>query len=291
MSETVYLHYTQAELDRAYNQRVWAQNADELLERWRQTAGEVQATHPGYEEIAYGSGANERLDLYRTSATPAPIHIHVHGGAWRFQTKDDGALVARAMTEAGMHFVVPEFDKLPDVRMPTMVEQLVRVVQWAYRNADAFGGDRDRILLSGHSSGAHLAAVLATLDWTRHDLPADVLSSLVCISGAYDLEAVMLSARRTYIDLSADEVDLLSAPRHVSGIRCPVWVLYGDGETPEFIRQAHAFAETLSTCGKLKALTEVAGCNHFEIYERMSDPTGPVFQAVTEATRASETAD
>lgn len=290
LSEAVFLNYSQAELDRAYDQRAWAPNADALIAGWKDRAGPAQAAHPGFREVSYGAGANERLDLYATSVPGAPIHVYIHGGAWRAQSKDDGAFVAETMTAAGMHFVVPEFDKLPDVRMPVMVDQLIGALRWVYQNAGTFGGNREQILLSGHSSGAHLAAVLATLDWRAYDLPADLLSGLVCISGAYDLEPVLLSARRSYIDLTASEADWLSAPRHVSAIRCPVRVLVGEKETPEFIRQAHAFAEILSADGKLQDFVEVPGCNHFEIFGQMGDPGSQVFGAIAASLTPEEPA-
>jgi len=287
VSGIVYLDYTQAELDRAYDQRAWAPNAGTLIERWRDAAGDARDSHPGYRELAYGDGPLERLDLY--AADPgAPIHVHIHGGAWRAQSKDDGAIAASAMTAAGMHFAVPEFDKLPDVRMPVMVEQLARAIRWIYQNASGFGGDRTRILLSGHSSGAHLAAVLATLDWQALGLPAAPFCGLVLISGAYDLEPVLISARRSYIDLTPDEADRLSAPRHADRIRCPVTLLYGDRETPEFIRQSRAFSEILAGTGRLKALIEVATCNHFEIFDRMADPDSDVFRAIADSLETSE---
>ena len=164
-----------------------------------------------------------------------------------------------------------------------MVDQLTRALVWVYRNAETFGGDRNRILLSGHSSGAHLAAVLATVDWSGIGLPADLFCGLVCISGAYDLEPVVISARRSYIDLTDEEVDRLSPRRHAEKIRCPVRVLYGDKETPEFIRQAHKFAEALRETGKLRSIVEIANCNHFEIFDRMADPNSPVFCAIEES--------
>lgn len=283
MRNTVFLNYTQDELDHLYDQRAWAPNAGAVLAGWRDAVAPARAPGTGYAEHAYGDGASERLDLYPASSAPAPVHIHIHGGAWRAQSKDDGAILAPAMTAAGMHFVVPDFDLLPGVRMPDMVDQLARMVGWVHAHAAGFGGDPDRILLSGHSSGAHLAAVLATLDWTAHGLPADVIKALVCVSGGYDLEAVLLSARRDYIHLSPQEAARLSPPRQADRIACPVWVLWGENETPEFIRQGTDFAAALARAGRLAGGGLVPGVNHFEIVGAMAVPSSPVHQAVVDA--------
>jgi len=289
--KTVFLDYTQDELDHLYDQRAWAPNVDAVLAQWRAAVEPARASIHGYAEHAYGDGPAEVLDLYPAACAGAPIHIHIHGGAWRAQSKDDGAILAPAMTAAGMHFVVPDFDLLPAVRMPDMVEQLARMVGWVHANAARLGSDPDRILLSGHSSGAHLAAVLATLDWPARGLPADIIKALVCVSGGYDLEAVLLSARRTYIHLSPEEADRLSPPRHADRIRCPAWVLWGEKETPEFIRQGEAFVAALERAGRLAGGGFVPGLNHFEIVGAMAVPGNPVNRAVADALAALDAAE
>jgi arylformamidase len=286
---TVFLDYSQEELDRAYDQKAWAPNVETLLAAWRDAVAPARATVPHYAEHAYGEGPAERFDLYAGARSDLPIHIHIHGGAWRAQSKDDGAVLAPAMVAAGMQFVVPDFDLLPAVRMPDMVDQLARAVAHVHRHARSLGGDPDRILLSGHSSGAHLAAVLATLDWSAYGLPANVVKALVCVSGGYDLEAVLLSARRTYIDLSPEEADRLSPPRHAGRIPCPVWVLWGEHETPEFIRQGEKFAAALEAAGRLAGRALVPGLNHFEMCDAIADTDSPVHAAVLEAVARTRT--
>ena len=109
------------------------------------------------------------------------------------ETGGDG--LVETVAACGVTFVALGFGVIPDVRLPVMVEQIRRGIAWLYANIARFGGDPDRIHLSGHSSGGHLAAVLLTTDWPKFGLPADVLKSGLCISGMYDLHPVMLSAR------------------------------------------------------------------------------------------------
>ena len=74
-----------------------------------------------------------------------------------------------------------------------MAEQVRRAVAWVRRNAQSFGGDPERIYVSGHSSGGHLAGVVLTTDWRKDfDLPADTVKGGLCCSGMFDLKPVRL---------------------------------------------------------------------------------------------------
>lgn len=269
MTDTVYLDYDQRALDRSFDQRAWARNASEVLERHK-VAGKIlrdgltlRADQP------YGLEADERLDVYVTHVASAPIHMHVHGGAWRWLCKGDVGLSAPLIIAGGRHFIAPDFSALPDATLPAVVEQLARAVAWVYENAKDFGGDRERIFISGHSSGAHLCAVLLATDMTRYGLPADVLKGGICISGIFDMEPVLLSARGSYVKLTRDESEQLSPVRQVHSIKCPVSVVYAEGDSPEFIRQSKQFHAALTMQGTSTELIEVSGVNHFEVSEAL----------------------
>ena len=266
VSSPVFLGYSQAELDRAYDQRVWAPDMEATLARCREAGARVRASAGMLADIPYGDGADERLDVFPASAG-APVHVHIHGGAWRIQGKHDASFMAPAITGAGMHFVAPHFTNLPGCRMPDMLEQLARALGWVYAHARAFGGDPDRILLSGHSSGAHLCAVLATRDWAARGLPADLVKAALCVSGTYDLTPVLLSARRSYIDLTPEEAEQLSPLYHAGAVRCPVIVITGARESPEFVRQGMAFARALRDADVDIELIHVPGADHFALNE------------------------
>jgi arylformamidase len=278
VSAAVFLHYTQQELDRAYDQRAWAPNAEAVIARYGEISRAVQARYPFTTE-RYGSGEDEILDIYppTMAAGPgasasldgkprAPVHVFIHGGAWRRLTKDESAFPAPAFVENGVVFAALDFSVIPKVRLPEMADQCRRAIVWLWRNAWRFGGDPERIHLSGHSSGGHLAAVLLTSDWTALGLAASPLRSGLCASGMYDLGPVLLSARSSYIQLDKAEEDALSPMRHLERVGCPIAVAVGEGETPEFKRHARDFVAALKAKVRPTAtLVEGKGLNHFEI--------------------------
>ncbi|WP_372617725.1 alpha/beta hydrolase [Falsiroseomonas sp.] len=221
-AQKVWLDYDQAALDAAYDQRAWCADVPAWLARYKADTEAARAKlRP--ETSSYGP---HLLDLYPARAPRRGLHLHVHGGAWRAQSREDAGFVAPALSAAGFDVAVPDFGALPATRMPDVVEELRRCV--------AFVTPRGPIHISGHSSGAHLAAVLAT------ELP---FASVTLISGAYDLAPVLLSSRRDYVRLTAEEADALSPLRHAARITAPVLIAWGTRESPEFIRQGEAMAE------------------------------------------------
>ena len=275
MRTKAFLDYDQAELDRQYDQRAWAPNAIEVINRYaadsetvRRRLGEPE-THP------YGEGRAATLDLFRAHRPHAPIHVFIHGGAWRTLGKRDSAFAAETFVRAGAHFVALGFELLPVATLDEMVQQVRSAIAWIFRNADRLGGDPKRIFVSGHSSGAHLAGTVVTTDWrAQFRLPPDVVKGALCISGTYDLEPVRRSARNAYVQLDAGMVDRLSPARHADNIACPVVVGTGEHESDELKRQARDFAALVERRGVPVRLIEGAGLNHFEIINTLASPFG-----------------
>lgn len=278
----VWLDMDQQALDDAYNQRKYASNAAQLGKRYAANSDELRARRGEPERFAYGKAEVEGLDVYRCGRGGAPIHIFIHGGAWRAGTARQYAFVGEPFLAGGAHYVVPDFSTVQDHGgdLAPLADQVRRAVAWVYANAGRFGGDARRIFISGHSSGAHLAGVVLTTDWKgQFGLPADVVKGAVLVSGMYDLKPVRLSSRREYVHLTDATEDALSAQRHLGMINAPAIVAWGTLETPEFIRQSSDFAAALKAAGKPVQTVVAPQYNHFEIIETLANPLSPLGRA------------
>lgn len=229
--------YDQAGLDAAYDQRVWAPDMAAWLARYRADTATARATlRP--ETLSYGP---HPIDLYPAQGPSRGVHLHIHGGAWRAQGREDSGFLAPAFCATGFTTAVPDFSLLPARRLPDVVAELRACVAWLR--------PRGPIHLSGHSSGAHLAAVLAT------EMP---FASVTLVSGIYEMAPVLLSARRAYVRLDAAEAAALSPIRHVAGLTVRPRMAWGTAESPEFIRQS---VEMAAACGAETFVLQ--GHNHF----------------------------
>ena len=80
----VFLDYTQAELDAAYDQAAYQPNIQQLRDRWISNSERTRSRVGLPERHAYGPTEVEKLDIFRAKApAPAPIFMFIHGGAWR----------------------------------------------------------------------------------------------------------------------------------------------------------------------------------------------------------------
>jgi arylformamidase len=281
----VFLDYDQAALDRAYDQTAWAPNMQQVLQR-RATASDAVRARLASRSFTYGPTDVERLDVYPTARPAAPIMIFVHGGAWRGGDARAQAYAAETFTQAGAHWVVPEFATVMDVGLDGMVAQVRRAVAWVAQHAASFGGDPTRIYVGGHSSGGHLAGNVLVTDWvSEFGLPADIVKGGLCVSGMYDLKAVRLSARSAYVKFDDRIEHELSPQRHLARLRTPVVVAYAEHDSPEFQRQSREFAAALTRVGRLERLLVGAGLNHFEIPETLARRDGLLGRAALELMR------
>jgi arylformamidase len=268
----MFLQYDQAELDRQYNQRAWAPNAAEVIRRYTERSERVRATLGAPHVFSYGTSSVETLDVYKTSAPGAPIHVFIHGGAWRLLGKRDSAFAAEIFVRSGVHFIALDFAQLPSVTLTEMVAQVRRATAWIFRNAQEFDGDPHEIHISGHSSGGHLAACVAVTDWaSEFNLPPHVVKSVICASGIYDLLPVRLSARNDYVQLDAHTEHALSPIRHLDHQSAPVFVACGALESDEFKRQSREFAVALGST-LAAPYAELHALNHFEVAETLANP-------------------
>jgi arylformamidase len=273
----VFLDYDQAELDAAYDQSVWAPNQRQVTGRYAVNSDLTRARVGSPRRFAYGPTEVEKLDVYSPKRGNAPIMVFIHGGAWRTGRAADYAFPAETFVRAGAHFVALDFAPVQDLggSLLPMADQVRRAVAWCWRNAASFGGDPNRLYVSGHSSGGHLAGVVAVTDWVRDfGLPADVVKGTMCISGMYDLAPVRLSARSGYVKFTDEMVRALSTVRYVDRIKAPMVVAYGTFESPEFQRQNREFAEALRAAGRPNLLVVGQGYNHFELPETLANPYG-----------------
>jgi len=263
--------------DAQYNNRARVPEAAEaLLPRWAQASALSRERMTCVLDEAYGSEPGETLDVFPARAPGAPVLVFIHGGWWRALDKSDHSFVAPAFVQAGAMVVVPNYALCPSVGIEQIVLQTTRALAWVWRHAARYGGNRNRIVVAGHSAGGHLAAMLLACRWktVADDLPLRLVHGALSLSGVFDLEPI----RQTTF-LAADLQLTPAAVRRLSPAffprpRGPLAALVGGLESEEFLRQNQLIRDQWgpSTVPVCKALP---GLNHFTVLHDLVDPAGP----------------
>ena len=247
MGEAIYREYDAEALYAQYNNR--AMIAPEVLAALKddqaRRADAFRAAARAEIDVAYGPHARERLDLFLPKAEKPPLFAFFHGGYWQWNDKEPFAFLCEGLVPAGAAFANIEYALCPDVSLTELTQQARRAIAYLWREADRFGYDRDRIVVSGHSAGGHLTAMMMATDWPAfgEDLPANVVAAGLPISGIYDLEAVRLTPLNDAIGMDEAEARALSPMFQPPATRGPMVVVYGGAESIEFHRQAESLVE------------------------------------------------
>ena len=112
-------------------------------------------------DITYlrANGVELKIDVYqsRNSDGPAPTFIYYHGGGWVGGSKESNVLRLLPYLEGGWAAVNVQY-RLGNVSLaPAAVEDSLCALRWVARNADQYGFDIERLVVSGNSAGGHLA--------------------------------------------------------------------------------------------------------------------------------------
>lgn len=115
--------------------------------------------------VRYTSGL--KLDIYQPEksgglfAKKKPVVIYIHGGGWVVGDRKRVYNMPSWLTSRGYIFVGLDYRKIPNTTIDGQVRDVTAAVAWARRNIRKYGGDPNRMVLMGHSAGAHLSALVA----------------------------------------------------------------------------------------------------------------------------------
>lgn len=282
MGAPIFLGYDQEALDREYDNRRKVADSPGYLAWYTRESAALRQEFEGRLDVPYGPSAAETLDIFPApGASTAPVQVFVHGGYWRALDKAEFSYVARAFRAAGAVTAAINYALIPTVDMDELVRQCRAALAWVYRHARSFGGDPERLFISGHSAGGHLVAMLMATDWPAFDgLPRDLIQGGVGISGLYDLEPIRLSFLNETLKLTPEQA-WRNSPIHLKPTCCgPLLLPVGGLEGPEYHRQTEELAAAWRRHGVAVEVMDMPGLHHFSIVGQLNDPASELSRAI-----------
>ena len=200
---------------------------------------------------SYGSHPQQKLRFYAApGARNLPLLVFVHGGSWRWGDPDDYGFIARALADKGFLVVLAGYRLEDEGRYPAMLEDTAAAVAEALRRAEEFGGDRSRVVLSGHSAGAYntVQVALEPKWFTEAGVPASSIKGVVGLAGPYDF--FPFDSDSTRASFGSVGAGAESQPiNHVRADAPPMLLVHGEQDTLVKPRNTRALAKALEEAG------------------------------------------
>ena len=225
------------------------------------------------------------------AAETVPLLAFVHGGYWQELSATESLFPAAACLARGWAYAAIDHTLAPLADLDAIVDECRRtvalLVDRASDPASDWGIDPDRIVLAGHSAGAHLAAMTAS-----GDPSGSGLAGLVLVSGIYDLEPLIgttVNARLGLDVATARRNSPLPAdpsPAGPTGLP-PTLVAHAVDDTDEFRAQSAAYAHHLASAGTAVTTLELADRHHFDVVLDLAEAGTVLGDAVDHLVRST----
>ncbi|MFW6026614.1 MAG: alpha/beta hydrolase, partial [Candidatus Woesearchaeota archaeon] len=140
--------------------------------------------------IKFGDEDRLKLDIYFSEdkvEEKKKVIFFVHGGSWKSNNKDQFQFIGKNLARRGYIAVLPNYRLVPENRYPTQIKDIAKALKWTEDTINEYGGDSKNIILSGHSAGGHLAALIGYSDkWqNKYNITKENIRSLVLLAGVY----------------------------------------------------------------------------------------------------------
>lgn len=238
-----------------------------------------------YETISYGDSFNDTYDIYGTELpADAPVFVYIHGGYWQMLDKNISAYCVAPLVTAGIKVIVVGYDLCPTVTLAELVEQITKFGEFLLKSPDYTKSQR--IILAGHSAGAHLVVCLIDKLLTKTSKPLRI-DTIYLISGVYDLSELQFTNNNEHNILSINDgnVDRLSPLKfdftEWQRQQITIRIYVGQFESPTFIRQSLELYLKLSNVTSGINIQVVQGYDHFQIVEDLSLGSYDLIKQVT----------
>lgn len=221
------------------------------------------------EEHSFGDDPSQSLAVYPCATPASPVLIFMHGGGWTNGYKEQMAFLAPAFNARGFTFISSSYRLAPAHVFPANFNDAADSVKLVWTLADRYGYDREALFVGGHSSGGHLASLLATrTDWQApRRLRSDVITGCAPISATFDftpgsggsVRPRFLGAQHVFNEVSASPLF------HIGVDVPPFFVTCGSEDFPHLIVQAEKFAMVARARGGHVESLSVEGATHVTV--------------------------
>ena len=239
-------------------------------------------------DLPYGTAKRNVLDVYRPMAAnlpdgPLPVVLQVHGGGWVIGNKaQQGQPLLSRLVPTGFVGVSVNYRLGPRSVFPAQLIDVKQAIAWVKEHVAEYGGDPDRIVITGGSAGGHLSSLAAltpneaAYQPTFEDVDTSVMACIDFYGPSDFTDRLGLRGRLSSYEVFlsrvvmpgklADHADLYAAMspiEHVNPGAPPFLVIQGELDVLVWREESEAFAEQLAAVSQQPVVYwEVPGAQH-----------------------------
>ena len=224
--------------------------------------------------------AKDTLDVFMPKdAVNVPVVVYFHGGGLQRGTKAIGTGLAKQLTARGIGVVSANYRLSPAFMHPAHMEDATAAFVWTKQNIQMYGGDPNRVFVSGHSAGAYLAALMS-LDPAylgAHGMKLSDIRGTIPISPFLYVEEKDVAPSRPKSVWGTDEAvwKKASVSPYVGPQKPPMLLIYADGDDPWRREQNDRLQAELMEHGNEVALEQIMDRTHGSVNSKMAEDQDP----------------
>lgn len=228
-------------------------------------------------DVPYGPDRRQRFDAYLPGTLGGPLLLFVHGGAWAAGDKRSAAILAkvRYWTARGFCVVSTNYRLLPRAHPLEQARDVALALAQVQQRAPGWAADSTSVVLMGHSSGAHLAALLTAEPALAREQGADPWRGTVCLDNpAFDVPALMAARHASLYDRAFGTNHAYwrtVSPLHVVARDARPLLAVCSTRGQAACAQAHAFAERATRSG-MKVQVQSVDLRHMDVHRQLGLP-------------------
>ncbi|GAX79308.1 hypothetical protein CEUSTIGMA_g6749.t1 [Chlamydomonas eustigma] len=242
-------HMTPEELRIAFNNELHCgpNAAAAKISSWAESSGVLRSLNPQHLNIPYGLRDRNKWDIYPSNSDPsAPCLVYIHGGYFKWGSKEAYACVVEGVLAHGWSAALPGYTLAPEATLTQIVTELRQALDL---------------------------------------LPQLLQARGVALSGVYDLHPMRASPHvNDKIQLSDQECATLSPALLQQTVDKPLHIVYGSAELPVFTESAYQLHQLRSAAHLPGSLIPVAGADHFVVLDHLRDPNSPLTRSIVHST-------
>lgn len=145
--------------------------------------------------------AAQKLNVFapRKKGKLKEVFLFVYGGTWNSGHKSLYNFLGNRMARKNVVTVVIDYPKSPGANYDEMATDAAKSVKWVKDNIEQYGGDPNKIYISGHSAGGHLAALITVRNdyFEKLGLSNPIKGAILIDAAGLDMYSYLMESKFT----------------------------------------------------------------------------------------------